>query len=39
MIIYGDPAKFEDSPLAKAVVLLIKDDMVDRIVFGYPTAD
>ncbi|MDP4095063.1 MAG: DUF5991 domain-containing protein, partial [Bacillota bacterium] len=38
MIIYFDPEKFDDM-LAKTVVLLIKDDKVDRIVFGYPTAD
>jgi uncharacterized protein YcgL (UPF0745 family) len=38
MIIDFDPDKFDES-LAKALVLLIKNDKVDRIIFGYPTAD
>ncbi len=38
MIIYCDPEKFENG-LARALVLLINNDRLDRIVFGYPTAD
>ncbi len=38
MIIYSDQGKFDD-PLAKALVLLVKNKKIDRIVFGYPTAD
>ncbi len=39
MIIYADPDKFDESIKAQALVLLIKESKVDRIVFGYPTAD
>lgn len=39
MIIYADPDKFDESIKAQALVLLIKGNKVDRIVFGYPTAD
>jgi hypothetical protein len=38
MIIYADQQKFEE-PLAKALVLLLNEDKLKRIVFGYPTAD
>lgn len=43
-IVYHDPESFEE-PLAKALVILFDDDRggeenrVQRIVFGYPTAD
>ena len=39
IIIYVDPDKFDKPIQAMALVLLIKDSKVDRIVFGYPTAD
>jgi hypothetical protein len=38
MIIYSDQDKFEE-PLAKALVLLIENSKLDRIVFCYPTAN
>ncbi|QNU67821.1 hypothetical protein EHE19_005005 [Ruminiclostridium herbifermentans] len=38
MIIYFDQDKFED-PLAKALILLINNNKLDRIVFCYPTAE
>lgn len=39
MIIYADPHKSDEPVKAQALVLLIKESKVDRIVFGYPTAD
>lgn len=39
IIIYSDPDRTENVTLAIAMVLLIKDNQVDRIVLGYPTAD
>lgn len=39
MIIYADPYKFVESIKAQAIVLLIKENKVARIVFGYPTSD
>ena len=38
MIIYSDQDKFKE-PLAKALILLIENSKLDRIVFCYPTAD
>jgi hypothetical protein len=38
MIIYSDQDKFNE-PLAKALILLIENNKLDRIVFCYPTAD
>ncbi len=39
MIVYADPHKSDEPVKAQALVLLIKESKVDRIVFGYPTAD
>lgn len=39
MTILCDTEKFEEPPLAMSLVLLLKDNIVERIVFGYPTLD
>lgn len=38
MIVNSDPDKLDGFYKAMSLVLLIKDDKVDRIVFGYPTS-